>query len=244
MTKQAVAHQLDHARRILSVAATDEDTQAQLATVGYDAAAIAQGQALYDAAIAARTARHAARGDQRGATADAETLRKQVQDQVSALTQIARAVFSGNRAALETLGLRTGERIAAPAVPVFVSGVEAAATATVTIAPPRPRRRDYSQAALLDRARTVYDAALADATLLAELERVGYPRQRLERERADITALEARDTTQERSKATAKARTAEQEAALNALNAWIARFSKIVRAALRNRPDVLDKLGL
>lgn len=244
MPRQTIANQLEHARRILSVAASDEDAQAQLATAGYTAAAVAQGQALYDAAIAARTARHAARGDQRGATEDAEALRTQVQGQVSALTQIARAVFSGNRAALETLGLRTNERIATPSVSTPDPGVDLLANATATVAPPRPRRRDYSQAAFLDRARTLYSAALADATLLAELERVGYGRQRLERERADIAALEAHDTAQERSKATAKARTAEQEAALDALNAWIARLSKIVRAALRTRPDVLDKLGL
>jgi hypothetical protein len=136
MTKQAIAHQLDHARRILSVAATDEDAQAHLATVGYDAAAIAQGQALYDAAIAARTARHAARGDQRGATLEAEMLRAQVQDQVSALSQIARAVFSNNRPALERLGLRTGERTVAPTTPTFDPGREASAGATVAVAPP------------------------------------------------------------------------------------------------------------
>lgn len=236
MPKNAIAEQLDRARQLLTAAA-DPELSDRLGEVGYGPSAIADGQALYNAAIAARGGTHAAHGDQLGSTLNVDALRDKVEEQVSALTQTARTVFSANPDALETLGLRLGGR----ATPQTTGGE---APAAPEAPPAAPRRRSRSQAALLDNARVLYAAALSDPTLAPMLQSVGYSRARLEAERADVAALEATDVTQEGRKATAKARTADQRAALEALNDWIERFRGIVKVALRDRPDLLDKLGL
>lgn len=251
MGRQTYAEQLERARRIISVATTDTELQARLATIGYDDAALAQGQSLYAAATNARTTTHAAHGEQLGATSELLTLRKKVEDQVSALSQIARTVFAANADALETLGLRLGERATpqttapqTPPAPPTDQPVDVVALGDASASLPLSRQRSRSQAAVLDRARTLYDGALADPTIMAELRRVGYDQERLETERANVAALEASDIAQEGHKASAKATTASQREALEGLNHWVARFRGIARPALRDRTDLLDKLGL
>lgn len=243
MARQTFAEQVERARRIVSIAAADAELQARLAQVGYDDDALKQAQTLYNGVLNARTSTHAAHGEQLGATGGVAALREQVQAQVSALTQIARTVFAGNADALEALGLRLGER-ATPQTTPAPRADEFVVLADVPTEPPRPRQRSRSQAALLDRARTLYNGALANAAIMAELKRVGYTRERLEGERADVAAWEAQDIAQEGRKATAKATTAQQREALDALNNWLSRFRGIVRPALRDRPDLLDKLGV
>jgi hypothetical protein len=54
----------------------------------------------------------------------------------------------------------------------------------------------------------------------------------------------AASSQQESRKADAKARTAAQAQALDALGDWLARLRGIVHPALCDRPDLLDKLGL
>ncbi len=46
------------------------------------------------------------------------------------------------------------------------------------------------------------------------------------------------------SKAEAKGSTAAQKAALTELKAWVSRFTGVVVPALKDRPDLLAKLGL
>ena len=212
---QAIANKLERARLILSAAQGDPELAARLAQVGYDAAALQAGQALYEASGGARTAAHAAHGDQLGATETVETLRRRVEANHTTLAQIARTAFAGDADALATLGL-----------------AQAAG------------RRSRSQATFLDRARVLYDAALADPALQAALAQVGYPASRLQAERADVRALEAADVTQEQRKAEAKARVAAQRAALAQLDDWLARFTGLAVPALRDRPDLLGQLGL
>jgi len=215
MGKLSIASQLERARLILSAAPGDPELAARLAQVGYDAAALQAGQALYEASGGARTAAYAAHGDQLGATGTVAARRQRAEANYNTLAQVARTVFAGDADALATLGL-----------------AKAAG------------RRSQSQAAFLDRARVLYAAALADPALQAALTPVGYPASRLHSERVDVQALEAADVTQEQRKAEAKAHAAAQRAALTQLNAWVARFSGIVAPALRDRPDLLGKLGL
>ena len=222
---RSIASQLERARLILAVASADPELAARLVPLGYDAAAIQAGQTLYEASGGQRAAVYAAHGDQLGATEAVETRRRRVEANTNTLAQIARTVFTGNVAALETLGMRRGRRAGAPAAP-------------------RTPRRNQSQAAFLDRARVLYDAALADPALVAELQQVGYPQSRLQSERAEVAALEAADVAQEQRKAEARAHAVAQQAALAQLNAWVTRFIGIVGPALRDRPDLLRQMGL
>jgi len=73
---------------------------------------------------------------------------------------------------------------------------------------------------------------------------VGYPQTRLTAELADLQSLEEADTKQESEKAEAKGATAAQAVALTDLTAWVSRFSGIVVPALKDRPDLLAKMGL
>lgn len=237
MPKESIASQLERARRMLSVIESDAALRTRLATLGYNEAELATGQQLYETVLAARTASHSAHGDQLGATGSVDELRERVENQVSALTQMARTIFAGNDEVLETLGLRLGAR----ATPEAGATGETSDTTTTTVT---RRQKTRTQAALLDRARTLYDAALQTPDLLAALTTVGYSKTRLESERAEVAALEQADATQEGAKADAKASTASQSSALEALNDWLARLRGVARAGLRDRPDFLDKLGV
>ena len=226
MPRKTIAEQLDRARLILTAINENADLRARLAGLGYDAAALAVGQATYNAAVAARQGSHNAHGVQLGSTLSVETTRATVERQVSALSQTARTLFTGNPEALEKLGLRMGER----ATP------EASGEGS-------PRRPSDSLAALLDRARTLYNGALGDPVILAALEPVGYLQARLEDERTLVEGLELTDAAQESNKTSAQARTATQRETLERLNDWLTRLRGIAKPALRDRPDWLKQLG-
>ena len=235
--KNSIADQLENARRIVSGARdADQELANRLAQVGYDAAALSAGRALYEAADEALTATRSERGDQSGATATVTALRKKVEGQYKALEQIATTVFKGNPDATKSLGLGEGQK-ARPR--------KAATTAEdgTPIEPPASRLSN-AQAAFFVRARILYGNALKDQDIAAELVKVGYPQTRLEAEFGDLTALEDADTKQESEKAEAKGSVAAQKAALTQINDWISRFSGIVVPALKDRPELLDKMGL
>jgi hypothetical protein len=233
MSTQKIADQLDRARLILAAAQSNPDLNRRLTQVSYDATALGEGQALYDACLGMRTTTYDARGEQLAATKTIERLREQTAAQYSALAQIARTAFGTNIEALTALGLR----MAPPATPP--------ADAATDVPPERvARRSSRAQAATLDRMRLLYDGALGNPALQAVLTKLDYPPERLKRERADVTALEDADVAQEDQKAAARARTTEQRAALVALQEWLSRFSGIVTSALRDRPDLLRAMGL
>lgn len=232
MARQTIADQLERARIILQGARNgDTELQTRLAAVGYTTEALTAGYRLYEAAGGARIDAFAERGDQKGATATLNDLREKAEGQYKTLAQIANTVFAADPDARRTLGLD----VITPAVP-RVPPVEGE--------PPAPPRNSKAQAVFLDQARVLYQGALAQPALVTALTAVGYPATRLEAELADITALEAADIQQEAQKAEAKAGTAAQKAALTELNAWVKRFTGIVVPALKDRPNLLDKLGL
>ena len=233
MPKASIASRLERARTALSAIETDETLRQRLAAVGYDAAAFTAGRALYSAAVNARTATHGAHGDQLGATTTLMEQQHAVEQRVSALTQMVRTVFAGDTATLEALGLRQGSR----ATPDVVGAGDGDTPSAPT------RRPGRSLGALLDRARTLYDGALAAPDVLAPLATVGYPEARLRAERAAVAALEQADTVQEGEKADAKAQTAEQTATLEALEAWVARLRGVSKVALQDAPHLLEKMG-
>lgn len=235
--KNSIADQLEEARRVLDGARDGgPELAARLAQVGYDAAALSAGRTLYEASGGAVTAAFSERGDQFGATTTVIALRKKVEGQYKTLEQIATTVFKDNPDATKSLGLGDGQK-ARPR--------KAATTAEdgTPIEPPTSRLSN-AQAAFFVRARILYGNALKDQDIAAELAKVGYPQTRLEAEFGDLTALEAADTKQESEKAEAKGSTAAQKAALTQLNDWISRFSGIVVPALKDRPELLGKMGL
>jgi hypothetical protein len=237
MARQTIADQLEKARQVLDGAAEGgPDMAARLGQVGYNAAALSAGRTLYENAGGARTTVFAERGDQKGATATVNALRQKVEGQYKTLAQIATTVFKNNPDATKTLGLGDGQ-LAQPRQP-------AAPAPDGLPAKPPTSRLSAAQSAFFDRARILYTNAQRDPAIAAELATVGYPATRLAAEQADLQELEAADIKQEAEKAEAKGGTAAQKAALTELNAWISRFTGIVVPALKDRPDLLAKLGL
>ncbi len=237
MARQTIAVQLEKARVILDgVKEGGADMTTRLTAVGYTAQALTAGRTLYENAGGARVNVFAERGDQKGATANVIALRQQVESQYSTLAQIAGTVFKDDPDAYKTLGLGDGQmaRPRNPAPPPPDGG---------PVAPPAPRLSE-AQAAFFDRARVLYTNALNMPEIASALDTVGYSQTRLTKELTDLKALEDADTIQEAEKAEARASTAAQRAALALLNEWVSRFSNIVVPALKDRPDLLAKLGL
>jgi hypothetical protein len=237
MARQTIADQLEKARQILDGAAEGgPDMAARLGQVGYTAAALSAGRTLYENAGGARTTVFAERGDQKGATATVNALRQKVEGQYKTLAQIATTIFKDNPDATKTLGLGEGQ-LAQPRKPATTD------PNGEPTKPPTPRL-SAAQSAFFDRARILYLNAQHDPAIAAELATVGYPQTRLAAEYADLQSLEEADIKQEVEKAEAQAGTAAQKTALIELNAWISRFAGIVVPALKDRPDLLAKLGL
>jgi len=235
--KNSIADQLERARLILDGAAEGgPEMTARLTAVGYDAAALSAWRTLYEASGGARTTAFAERGDQKGSTATVNALRQKVEGQYKTLAQIATTVFKDDPDATKTLGLGEGQKAQPrkPATPDPNGGS----------AKPSTPRLSEAQAAFFDRARILYTNAQHDPGIASELAKVGYPATRLAAEQADLQALEDADIKQESDKAEAKGSTAAQKAALPDLNAWVSRFTGIVVPALKDRPDLLAKMGL
>ncbi|MGC1377355.1 MAG: hypothetical protein WA821_14080 [Anaerolineales bacterium] len=86
----------------------------------------------------------------------------------------------------------------------------------------------------------LFDAAAS----LGALAEYGYDAAKLSAERAKISAYEDANRLQETAKSRAVTATREQNAALTALNQWLAQYVKIARVALRAKPDLLKRLGV
>jgi len=86
---------------------------------------------------------------------------------------------------------------------------------------------------LFDNARTL--PALAD---------YGYDSPKLQSERAKIAAYDTANQQQEAAKGAAQQSTREQDSALQALDAWTAQYLKIAKVALREKSQLLEKLGV
>lgn len=95
-------------------------------------------------------------------------------------------------------------------------------------------------APFLQAAYTLFDNA-GSVALLAEF---GYDAERLAAERAKIEALEQADQAQEIAKGDKQQATQDQQAALAALNEWVAQYLKIAKVALRGKQQLLEKIGV
>jgi len=234
--KNSIPDQLEMGRQILDGAKEGgPEMTARLEQVGYGAAAMSAGRTLYENAGGARTTAFAERGDQVGATATVNALRQKVEGQFNTLDQISTTLFKDNPDATKTLGLNDGQT-ARPH--------QSAAPTPEGEPEPRAPHLSEAQTAFFDRADILYTNAQKDAAIAAELATVGYPLTRLAAEQADLQALKDADIQQEIEKASATRATQQRDAADAALSDWMGRFRTAAGIALRDRPDLLRKLGL
>ncbi len=98
----------------------------------------------------------------------------------------------------------------------------------------------HATAAFLAAAYTLFDNAVA----LPILKEFGFDAARLAAGRSQVAAYDQANQKQEAAKGAAQQATRDQEAALEAMEAWTAQYLKIARVALHERPQLLEKLGV
>jgi hypothetical protein len=84
----------------------------------------------------------------------------------------------------------------------------------------------------------------SNAALLPGLADYGYTSVKLLAERKKIKDMDDLDKQQEAAKGAAQQATSEQEAAMNALNDWVAQYRKVAKVALRGKKQLLEKIGI
>jgi hypothetical protein len=209
--KTTIAGQLSAASLAINNTLGDAELQALVATYGYTAAKIQEGQELHTAAAAAVNTQTIAAGAQRQATLQARVAEQAARANYQALAQVARAVFLRNAATRATLGL-------------------------VGSAP-------MSSAEFIAAANQLFDNVLNVTEISAALSAYGYDAARLTRERAAIAAFDQANQAQVAAMGAAQQATRDQKAALTAQAAWLAQYLKIARVALRDKPQLYEKLG-
>jgi len=87
-------------------------------------------------------------------------------------------------------------------------------------------------------------AAAATAPYRTTLAAYGYTAEVLAALVAELDAFSAADDAQNTAAAVAKQATANRNAAVEEMDAWVRQFTAIARVSLRDRPDLIDKLLL
>lgn len=77
-----------------------------------------------------------------------------------------------------------------------------------------------------------------------DLATYGFPAATIQSAQAALDAMSQADQVQAAAIGAATQATANRDAAVKDLNAWVKQFSKIAGVALKGRPDLLKKLGL
>jgi len=90
----------------------------------------------------------------------------------------------------------------------------------------------------------VFDNALKIPEIKSALNTCGYDEAKLQSERAKIEAYDRADKAQEAAKGTAQQATVDQDNALAEMNAWVAKYIKIAKVALRKKKQLLEKIGI
>lgn len=100
-----------------------------------------------------------------------------------------------------------------------------------------------STAGFLKAAKTLFDNAKTPA-IQAVLGEYGYTTEFLASERAKIDAFDQSDQSQEAAKGTSEGATSTQNKKLADLNEWVSIYLGIAEIALRDRPDLQEKIGI
>ena len=93
-------------------------------------------------------------------------------------------------------------------------------------------------------ATALFDNASHTAEITDVLASYGYTVEKLSRERGKIVELTAANQAQESAKGAAQQATYEQNKAMEAIDYWISAFIKVAKVALRDQPQLLEKLGI
>jgi hypothetical protein len=132
----------------------------------------------------------------------------------SDLATVAREVLKGDKAALASLGLSRGSQ---------------------------PK----ALATFLLYADKLFDGALtAPQSVQDRLAERGYTAARLTQEKQKIAALRAANQAQEKAKGVSQDLTPQQNTLLAELDNWTMTYRKLARRALRQRPQLLEKIGV
>lgn len=105
-------------------------------------------------------------------------------------------------------------------------------------------RMPKENSAFITAALTLFNNAIKVSEIATVLARYGYDEQTLTDEREHVRVLQQTIRAQAIAKGAAKEATRVQNEALAALQQWVARYIKIARIALSERPALLDTLGL
>jgi len=93
-------------------------------------------------------------------------------------------------------------------------------------------------------ATALFDNASHRPEVAATLAERGYSAEKLATERAKIVELSVALQAQEAASGTSQQATADQNKAMDGLDYWMSAFVKIAKVALRDKPQLLEKLGI
>ncbi len=105
---------------------------------------------------------------------------------------------------------------------------------------PMPR----STAGFTTAGKILFDNAANDPVIMEKIGTRGYTLERLASERANIIAFAEADEVQEAAKGANRVAAAAETAAMKKLNDWMAEYKKIAKIALRDKKNLLEKLGI
>jgi hypothetical protein len=145
---------------------------------------------------------------------------------------------TGNLKAAEEIAFDAYQALAKVARAVFINNP--ARLAQLGLSGTMPR----STAKFLSAAYTIFDNANNVPEIKTGLASFGYSEEKLAAEKLKITAYDSANQVQELSKGAAQQATQDQVAALKAMNAWFAQYIKIARVALRDKKQLLEKIGV
>ena len=101
-----------------------------------------------------------------------------------------------------------------------------------------------STAAFIKAGYILFDNAISDAEITAELAKKGYTVEELSAGRTKIEAYETANKNQVSAIGSAKDSTKQQKDAVKAMNKWISEYTKIAKIALRDNETLLSKIGI
>lgn len=225
MTKN-LQREIRKAENFLTVGQTNTAISEAMANYGYDSDRWAEGQALLNTAKEKIQDNADAYAKQLGATDDYNDLFEEVWDQAQSLAHICSSLFEEDTETLKLLGLHKRRY---------------EATGESEIAWPQ---RDRKVDVFLPWARNLYQKAQENTEIAQMLADFGYPADRLQEEAAEVEEIAAKDSAQEAAKAEAQQSTVERDDATAALKAWISRGEKVAKIALKDKPQLLEALGI
>lgn len=211
---RSIAARVHRAELAMTGLESDIEIISALEAFGYSPAKRAEGRALVIDAQTVVANIQRVRADQLSATQEAKDTEKTARTAYADLAVLARAELAGDKATLAALGLTAG-------------------------------RVPTSTAAFLMQADKLFTGALsAQPPLKDKLAGIGYTTAKLTAEQAKITALHTAEQAQQQAIGDAQNLTPEQQRILTELDKYQAKLRKVARIALRETPQLLEKMGI